>query len=59
MSKRNRINFFKSFYINDFIKRFKIIKQDILLPNNLALDIDERNIKIFLFSIKNFGSEIF
>ena len=52
---KNDERIYNYFNINDFTNKLKRIKDEILLKNNLIIDIDEADIKIFIFLIKNFG----
>ena len=54
MSKKNGI-ILKDFDINNFIEKFKIIKNEILIKNNIFPNIDETGVKTFIFILKNFG----
>ena len=58
MPKNNGISILIDFSINDFIEDFRRIKAEILLKNNIIQDINEKDLKLFLFIIKNFGSRI-
>ena len=55
---KNDERIYNYFNINDFTNKLKRIKDEILLKNNLIIDIDEADIKIFIFLIKNFGKKI-
>ena len=58
MPKNNGMSILIDFSINDFIEDFRRIKAEILLKNNIIQDINERDLKLFIFIIKNFGSRI-
>ena len=49
---------FSDFNINNFPDKFKTIKNEIFLQNNLNIDTDEKAIKFFLIIIKNFGKRM-
>ena len=49
---------FRDFNINNFPDKFKTIKNEIFLQNNLNIDTDENAIKFFLIIIKNFGKRM-
>ena len=49
---------FRDFNINNFPDKFKTIKNEIFLQNNLNIDTDEKAIKFFLIIIKNFGKRM-
>ena len=58
MSKNVGINIFKHFSTNEFVEQYKRITKEILEINNFSLDIDEKELKIFLFTIKFLGYRI-
>ena len=55
---KNNVGIFRDFNINNFTNKFESIKKGILLENNLTINIDEKDIKIFIFMIKSLGIEI-
>ena len=52
------VGILRDFNINIFRDKFKTIKKEILLQNNISIEIDENDIRIFLFLIKNFGKKM-
>ena len=54
MSK-NEFMILKELDIKDFSQRFESIKNIIFLKNSIFTDINEKDLKIFIFIIKNFG----
>ena len=54
MSK-NEFMILKELDIKDFSQRFESIKNIIFLKNSILTDINEKDLKIFIFIIKNFG----
>ena len=58
MAKNVSINFLKDFSSNGFVEQYKRINEEILRVNNLESDLDEKELKIFLFTLKVFGYRI-
>ena len=52
------MDIFIDFSINDYIEQINRIKEEIAFQNILTSNIDEEEIKVFIFVLKNFGKKI-